>query len=218
MWVESEWLDDLLTSRYWQIRQLHSSSMRPYPLVEAEVRQQVARLVRLQAELEAIAAEQATVDLDAARVLPDTNFHLHFRIFKDVDWRIVASAKTVRLVIPIVTIRELDNHKNLGRHPVGHRATSRLRALQDTLAGRGRGPVPVREGVTLEILVDPLRHRREPNNDEEFLARATSFQRRPGGSLTIVTGDLSMRLQAEALGLSAMMLGDEYREPVASSG
>ena len=143
---------------------------------------------------------------------------LHFKLFKDIDWRLVTGAKTARLVIPIVTIRELDDHKNLGRHPVGHRASSRLRALQDTLLGRGRGPVPFREGVTLEILVDPLRHRQERNNDEEFLARATTFQRRPGGSLTIVTGDLSMRLQAEALGLSAMMLGDKYREPIASRG
>jgi hypothetical protein len=192
--------------------------MRPFPLVEAEVRQQVARLAGLQAELEAIAAEQAQVDQNAARVLPGTNFHLHFKLFKDIDWRVVAVAKTVRLVIPIVTIRELDNHKNLGRHPIGHRAATRLRALQEALAGHGRGPVSVREGVTLEILVDPLRHSREPNNDQEFLARTMIFQRRPGGSLTIVTGDLSMTLQAEALGLSAKMLDEEHREPVASGG
>jgi len=206
MWGDDSWLSELLTERYWQIRELRASSMRPYPLVDAEIDRQMRWLSTLEMELEAVALEDKASDLSATRVLPDTNVHLHFKPFTDIDWCSVMSAHAVRLIIPIVTIRELDAHKNLGRDPIARRASKRVRAMHALLDGHGRGPVAMRPEVTLEVLVEPPRHSRAASNDQELLARALAFDSRAGGDLVLVTGDLSMRLQAQALGLDARIL------------
>jgi rRNA-processing protein FCF1 len=209
--VSDDWLERLHTERYWKICELREDSPRPFPLISQEVERQAAWLDEVIVELEAIAAEDDAADLGATRAIVDTNVHLHFRPFDEVNWPAQLGVKSVRLLVPIAVLRELDEHKNRGRDPIGHRAGARLAAMHRSLEGHGRGPAFVRQGVTVEIVLNPHGHVRHPNNDEEILDCAEVLAPRRGGPLVLVTGDLSMRLRAEARGLTVAVLPDSLR-------
>lgn len=212
LWVGTEWLERLMSERYWRIRELHRESLRPVPLIRHEAEHQIVWLDELTQELKVQAQEDEAADPAAVRAILDTNVHLHFRPFTDIDWPRELRQPSVRLVVPLLVIRELDDHKNEGGK-IGHRAATRLEAMRRLLAGKGRGPVGIRQGVTLEVLLDPRRHEPQPNNDEEILARAEALSARLGGPLMLITGDLSMQLRAEARGLQVAFLGDHLRLP-----
>jgi len=65
--------------------------------------------------------------------------------------------------------------------------------------------------TTLELLMDPPRHRRLENSDEEIIRRASYLMGRPGGAVMLVTGDYTMQFMAEADGVHVMFLPDELR-------
>ena len=65
--------------------------------------------------------------------------------------------------------------------------------------------------ATLELLMDPPRHTRLSNADEEITNRAAYLAGRPGGPVTLITGDYTMEFVAEADGLNVMFLPDEMR-------
>ena len=82
------------------------------------------------------------------------------------------------------------------------------------MAGRGRGPAELRQGVSLEVVLDPPGHVPSPNTDEEVMIVAQRLADRRGGPVLLVTGDLSMQLRAEARGLTVVELPDDLRLPL----
>ena len=119
----------------------------------------------------------------------------------------------MRLVLPLVVIRELDDKKN-GGGKLGQRAGRTLRDLRRDF-DKQRGPVEVkdRSGVTLEIPFGFDAPSSE-NCDEEILSTALALSERPSSGLVVVTGDYSMQLRVQALGLSAQTLEDSLRMPL----
>lgn len=208
------WLQQLHTERYWHIRDLREYSARPFPLIGSEVEWQLAWCGRIIAELDVLIKEEAAADATAARAVLDANVYLHFKPFTDIDWRSELRQAAVRLIVPIAVLAEMDNQKNAGRDKVRPRAAKRLASMRKLLAGQGRGPADVRQGVSLEVLLDPPHHQRQPNTDEEVMSVAERLTERRGGPVLLVTGDLSMQLRAEARGLKVVELPDGLRLPL----
>ncbi|HUC14499.1 MAG TPA: PIN domain-containing protein, partial [Acidimicrobiales bacterium] len=115
-----------------------------------------------------------------------------------------------RLIIPILVMRELDDLKNFGKTP---KARPRLRRIFEILRDKGRGPSPIREGITLELLMDPPRYSPLPVHDEEIVRRALYLRDRKGGILTLITGDYTMLASAGAEGLRVVMTPAELALP-----
>jgi rRNA-processing protein FCF1 len=208
------WLKQIHSERYWDIRALTESSARPFPLIGSEIETQLAWCELVIAELGVLIKEDAVADLTAARAVLDANVYLHFIPFTDIDWRSVLGQAAVRLIVPMVVLSELDNQKNAGREKLKPRAAKRLALMRKLLAGHERGPVEVRPGVNLEVVVDPPDHARQPNTDEEIIAIAQRLVGRRGGPVLLVTGDHSMQLRAEARGLTVVELSDGLRLPL----
>jgi len=145
----------------------------------------------------------------------DTSAIVRHKSFTDIDWTKYAEAKSVRLFIPIVVIRELDDLEDSGR---SDKARTRLRAIRNALAERGRGPAPIAaRHTTVELLMDPPNHTRLPIADEEIIRRAQYLQGRPRGPVQLVTGDYTMQFMAEADGVPVLFLPDELRPGAAST-
>ncbi len=98
---------ELYTERYWHLRELATDTPRPYPLVDMEARWKIERLDRL---AERLRQSQQLFDLpaDCVAVVPDTNVFAHYRRFNEIRWLDLAGVQTVRLIIPLLVLDELD--------------------------------------------------------------------------------------------------------------
>lgn len=106
------------------------------------------------------------------------------------------------IVVPILVIRELDDLNNYGKTP---KARPRLRKIFQILTDCGRGPAPIVDGVTLELLMDPLGHTHLASHDDEIVRRAAYLNGRQGGPLMVVSGDYTMLATARAQGIAAVL-------------
>jgi rRNA-processing protein FCF1 len=210
----SHWIEHLQTPGYWVIRDMDVNSGRPTPLIEAECRHLARWLEDFDKELARIEHEDGE-DSESFRLVLDTSAIVRHKSFTDVDWTKHAGSKSVRLFIPILVIRQLDDLKDSGR---SDKARSRLRSVRNALAKRGRGPAPIAaRNTTVELLMDPPNHTRLPIADEEIIRRAQYLQGRPGGRVLLVTGDYAMQFMAEADDLPVLFLPDELRLGAASN-
>jgi len=207
--LDADWLDQLQTPRYWAIYDMTEATARPFPLVEAEINRLDRWLAAFQRELARVMAEDGDCDPSKVRLVLDTSAVVRHHSFSDVCWPDYLSGRPVRLVIPILVVRQLDDLKDSGKAP---KARSRLKKIRETLLGSGRGPAPLPQpNVTLELLMDPPAHSRLGNADEEIIRRTQYLQGRPGGPVQLVTGDYTMEFMAEADGVPVLFLPDELR-------
>ncbi len=209
-----DWIERLQTPGYWAIRDMDVTSGRPSPLIESECQRLTRWLEEFDRELVRINEEDGQ-DRESARLVLDTSAIVRHRSFTDIDWPPYANAKSVRLFIPILVVRELDDLKDSGR---SDKARSRLRNIRTAIAERGRGPAPIAAcNTTVELLMDPPNHNRLPIADEEIIRRAQYLRGRPGGPVRLATGDYTMQFMAEADDLPVLFLPDELRLGVASN-
>jgi hypothetical protein len=152
-------------------------------------------------------------------VFPDTMVYLHYRPVDQIDWGEVlgaASSDDVVIVIPGVTMREIDKHKN---------NTPRLRTRAQRVGAQFEewlspsGP-PLRPDLRVEaVLTAPQVDWRalgldRDSNDDVLVASALDFQRVHGDvRVVLITQDSYPRLQARRLGLDVVALPDELRLP-----
>lgn len=192
---------DVYSDRYWRIREMGDGRpVRPIPLISGEASAQVERLQTVASGLRR-AQQEFDLSQEAIIAIPDSNVLVHYRRYNELDWCSVVGSKDVRLVLPLIVIDELDDLKSRGR-PVSDRAAGVLRAMQkDRGEAAPEMRIDVREGVTMQILVDPPGHERRTNNDDELLTRAEYISAFVGERVTLVSGDYGMRLRAAARGL-----------------
>lgn len=187
---------------------------RPYPLIESECRRLERWLLDFDRELERIGEEDGN-DRQSARLVLDTSAIVRHKSFTDIDWTSYVGQDSVRLFIPILVIRQLDDLKDSGK---SDKARPRLRSIRNALADRGRGPAPLTaRNTTVELLMDPPNHNRMPIADDEIIRRAQYLHGRPGGPVALVTGDYTMQFMAEADGLPVLFLPDELRPGAANA-
>ena len=206
------WQERLYSTRYRLIFSGQADGLHLATMINAEVSYLDHWLSELTAALRVYVEEDEAADPTALRAVLDTNVYLHYHLFAEVDWSgALGRPGPVRIITPMVVLRELDQQKNVGRKPANQQARRVLRRLQELLEGGGRGPVPIGDGQTVEVARDLPGHVPHPVADEELLDRVEGFEGRPGGDLVLATGDLSMRIRAGVRGLRTVMVADTYR-------
>jgi predicted ribonuclease YlaK len=130
---------------------------------------------------------------------------MHYQRLDEVLWVEVLGAWPVRIILPICVIDELDNKKYTGSDRMSRRAHLAITALREYSAGMRPGSAAtLPDGTTLEVFLDEQGHVRMANPDEELRSHCMLQQRAVGRPVTLVTGDLGMRLRADAHGLGML--------------
>jgi hypothetical protein len=202
--LEVAWHERLYSSGYWAVREMSEGVIRPLPLLQAEASRLVRWLDDIEHELKRIAEQDEWDKESIPRLLFDTSALVREGSFDTFDWRKLANSSNgrVRLIVPILVVREMDDLKNFGKTS---KARPRLRKIFQILDNHGRGPATVSDGATLELLMDPPGHLRLTSHDEEIVRRATYLNGRQGGPLKIVSGDYTMLATAQAEGIAAVL-------------
>jgi hypothetical protein len=158
----------------------------------------------------------------------DTSAFIEGGDFWEQDWPTITHADDdpapglgplpVRLIVPILVIEEMDNHK---RH-INKRVAVTARQTLSHLWWLPREPSGARRlnpRVTVEILLDDRAHVRRPVNDTEIVDRAAYLRDlfAPRRSVYLVAGDYSMLFRSEEVGLQPIQVGDRDPEPAQAS-
>jgi rRNA-processing protein FCF1 len=188
------------TPAYYEIRRLDPSSPLGVGFIDSERARQVSALKALRDDL-----KRARAAPGAITVL-DTNVLLHHQLPDSVAWREVVGQESVRLVIPLRVIEELDAKKYTESERLRRRARERLPKLY-ALVGAGGAPKALPSGHgTLEVFIEPGPRARPADADTEILETARDLGRLSGSKVAIVTGDTAMRLRAEAEGIATIAM------------
>jgi predicted ribonuclease YlaK len=198
------------------------SDTRPVPLIDGEMRYQKNALNRLQIDLE---TRLGRARGDALIAVLDTHTLLHHEPSESIPWSDIVGHSPVRLVIPLRVIEEIDAKKYSRPQWLRDRARAVLPHISDRVGLWGDPVAEIRDGVTLEVLVETGPRERPGDGDEEILDTCRElweFSGRPEG-VTLITNDLGMRLRANAIGgIRPVSLADEYRrdkeEPASGEG
>jgi predicted ribonuclease YlaK len=117
------------------------------------------------------------------------------------------SCSSVRLIVPLRVVEELDA-KKYGRSDVlAQRARDVLPWLEATILRDGG---VVRADTTIEVPIDSARRERPDDADREVLDECHELREFGGQDVTLITGDTSLRLRAHAAGIPARQLDDKY--------
>jgi len=201
---------ELLTVRHWELYQLTNGTPHAYSLIRNEATWQSERLRGLADRLRD-AQQPFELPVGHVAIVPDTNVFAHYRMFDQIPWRELTRAASVRLVVALLVLDELDELSYLSR-TAGQRAKEVLRALAKLHSeARPETPIAIQQGVTLQVLPDPPGHVRQANNDEELLIRTEYVAAVVGNRVSLATGDYGMQVRAGARGLACLRLPDELR-------
>lgn len=196
------------TARARMIRELSATTVRPWPLIEGEVKLQVSILERMLADL----TKRITRSGGAAghTAVPDTNILLHYKPLPELPWQALTGSADVRVVLPLRVIEELDQKKYAPRKDLARRARRLLPQVRSWVgpAGASREIAP---GVSLEVMVDTGPRRRSVDADEEILTACQELTQFGASPLALLTADTSLQLRAQAEQVAVIALGDEYR-------
>jgi hypothetical protein len=151
-------------------------------------------------------------------VFLDTMIFLHARLVADIDWCQVLGVHAVRIVVPRVTIRELDKHKN--SHPSGKvkkRAGDVVRWLGTM---RVAAPTVLRDRVTLELQgrtppfdFDAAQLDQTQADDQLIAAMLTVRATDATSRIVLVSQDVGPRMTAVDCGLDAVALDAAWMLP-----
>lgn len=195
------------SARARMIRELGSEPVRPWPLVDAEVKLQVSVLERMLADLQ---ERIARVDLaDAHAVVVDTNVLLHYQPLDQLPWHELAKDEQVRVILPLRVIEELDQKKYSQRKKLATRARRVLPQLRSWLGPIG-APSQMATGTTLEVMVDPGPRQRPADADEEILANCRELIQFGTVRLSLLSADTAMAIRAEAEQIPVIALSEHY--------
>jgi hypothetical protein len=203
---------ELHNDRYWHIRGMRTGApTRPEAAIRSEADWQTRRLQEIVDEFIRIERDFASVHARGMAVVPDTSFFMNYkRFFDEIDWSKELGASSVRLVIPLLVIDELDD-LSFRRKDSSERARKVIRALRRLRGNRPPGePVPMRRNVELQVMVDRPGHRRRSNNDDEILARVEYLAAYIGPErVRVLAMDYGMQLRASSRDLQSVQLPEE---------
>lgn len=195
------------TARSRMIRELRPDAVRPWPLVDAEVKLHVSVLERMLADLQGRIVRIA--DADGHAVVVDTNILLHYKPLIELPWSELTGAERVRVSVPLRVIEELDQKKYAPRKDLAARARRLLPQLHSWL-GPGGAPAAIAANTTVEVMVDAGPRRRPSDADEEILAACHELSQFGASAVSLLSADTAMQLRAQAEGITVITLSDQY--------
>jgi hypothetical protein len=200
----------LHSDRYWHIRTLTSGSAQAFPVIRAERDAQIETLRAWSTELKERQARFGGAG--ALSVVIDTNMLLEFLPPDQVPWTELLGADTVRLIIPLRVVEELDMKKYSNSKRLAERARALLPKLEGWVRPTGEAG-QLRPGTTIEVLIEPGDRNRPDDADQEILTTCLDLGQYGGSKPRLVTADTAMRLRAGALGIDVRRLPEQYRRP-----
>ncbi len=205
----------ILTRRHWVLLSLNPAGNGPviHDLIRVERTDRLRALTAVTKEFEAM--ERTWGVISAKVVAADTNVYLHHeQYFDGINWRELSSSETIRLLVPLEVVRELDRTKRAGKNitvsetnsePIRRRARLTSRKLRELFPEPG-SIIKLREGVEVELLLDPVGHRAIDDPDIEIIDRVMTAQTLTGQPMSIVTADGGMQFSARTAGLDVIPL------------
>jgi hypothetical protein len=149
----------------------------------------------------------------------DTNVFLHYNIFDQIDWLNIVNAESIVIVIPPITIRELNKQKELNPHiQVRNRAgdvLKKLSALFET-----KSTAHLRDNIELQLedrdstINFDLYQLKFEIQDDQLIASMIMFKiEKPKAEIVLVTSDHGLTLLAKARrhGISTAKMPDNLR-------
>src|ERR1700720_561460 len=143
-------------------------------------------------------------------VFLDTMIYLHFSSIEAIDFCEVLGASAVTILVPRVTLRELEKHKST--HTTSrtrHRAAQVLSFLESAIESKA----PIRSGVTLRFMpampqLDLANHDLNPAwNDDLLIASVLECRDAvPDVETVLITDDTGARLTCRYLQISTRSL------------
>lgn len=178
-------------------------------LLDREIRERIRMLEDAVQDLEELIGRWPA---NAAYAVADTGVYLeHRQKLRDLDFAALLPGwadRTVRLVVPIIVMDELDRLKRTGDPRRRWRAGYTLAVMEDAFAtprvpGLLREPTPdgTRGAVILDLLLDTRGHMRLPISDDEIIDRALAAQGLAGTPVTLLTFDTGQAMRAQQAGL-----------------
>jgi PIN domain len=201
------------TARARTIRELRTDAIRPWPLVDAEVKLQVAVLDRMLNDLNARISRIATTD--SHFVVVDTNILLHYKPLNELPWPEITGSEQVRVILPLRVIEELDQKKYAPRKDLASRTRRLLPKLRSWLGAAG-APAEIGKNVTLEVMLDTGPRWRPVDADEEILAACHELTQFGSPTLSLLSADTAMILRAQAEQIAVINLSEKYLRNPAS--
>jgi predicted ribonuclease YlaK len=195
------------TARSRMIRELRPDAVRPWPLVDAEVKLHVSVLERMLADLRRRIMRITAVDGHA--VVLDTNILLHYKPLIELPWNELTEAERVRVIVPLRVIEELDQKKYAPRKDLAARARRLLPQLRSWLGPAG-APAVIATNITIEVMVDGGPRRRPSDADEEILAACRELGQFGASAVSLLSADTAMQLRAQAEEIAVITLPDKY--------
>lgn len=203
--VGPSFVNQLRNDRYWQLLRGPGELAAFDLILTSEVEEQVRGIERILKSIEKFLAEFGSPDLTTAVL--DTNVLLHHLPIDQMPWHEVLGAGSVRLIVPLRVVEELDQKKYAARNALADRARGVLANLGRRLASERTADA---QAWTVQVLNLGAPRRRPADADEEILNDCLSLMAATP-RLWLVTGDLSMQIRARALSIPFKALGDEHR-------
>jgi hypothetical protein len=135
----------------------------------------------------------------------DTNSLLHYPAIKDVDWKMICRRDSVRLVLCMQVIHELDEKKDDPR--LSDRANRIIKVIKTIKSAGGA----VRDGVTLSIFNNEIKAAEFPaslsidSKDDRIVHSVKKYlEENAGAPVAMYTEDMGMNLRCEANGVTVV--------------
>jgi hypothetical protein len=159
-------------------------------------------------------------------VFPDTNYFLHWPPFEHADWKLLAQADEVVIIVASVVFYEIEKHKDKNS-----KGGVRKRALQVTtrleaIGAEQEAGAEIADGVRIRVLFDSAPPEgyasevlaKEVADDRIVVAMVKLRESMAGEKIVVMTGDRALRMKSRAHGFKAVeppadqKIGDEEEE------
>ncbi len=151
----------------------------------------------------------------------DTNIFLHYQMFDQIDWSALLDTSNIEIIIPPVTVHELNKHKDAHPKPrVRSRAGDIIKKLLGLLGDSTE--VQIDKGLIVRLedrepQIDFRQHQlsREVNDDELIASILYLKSEVPEKKVVLVTSDFGLILlgKAKRQGIEIYRLPDTYKLP-----
>jgi hypothetical protein len=151
----------------------------------------------------------------------DTNIFLHYKPFDQIDWCSIVKSEEISIIVPPITIRELNKQKELHPHKhIRERATKMLKKLNSLLSASNSNTFGKGNSISLED--------RDPNieyssyglqievQDDQLIASILFFCKcNPESDIILITSDDGLLLKAKArrYNINTLSLPEDHKLP-----
>jgi hypothetical protein len=149
------------------------------------------------------------------KVFIDCMVYLHYHNIEQINLPNILDCKNVSIIIPRITLRELDKHKNThSSQRIRDRAHGILKKIERWISGNEK----VRPGVSVEFYslmptIDYAQYGLSPDwNDDILLASILQYKiGYPKENPLLITQEYGLKLIAEQIGIKVYQLPEKYK-------